>query len=71
MSPELAAGIAAYERTWSRFDGLKVSAQTGREPHERQTGTFWAGSCQPTITTASGRRFVVRDLGSLRVEVAS
>lgn len=67
---ELRDGIAAYKRTWCRFDGLTVSAQCGDRPSARVRGTFRAGECQPTITEPDGRRFVVRDLGSLRVEEA-
>lgn len=67
LSPDLTAGIAAYRRTWARFDGLLVHAQCGKEPHQRETGTFYAGNCQPTITTPEGRVYHVRDLGSLRV----
>jgi hypothetical protein len=67
ISTELSDGIAAYRRTWERFSGLRVSAQCGADPAVRQVGTFSAGACQPTITTDEGRRFAVRDLGSLRV----
>lgn len=67
MDNELRDGIAAYKRTWCRFDGAEVSAQCG---DRRVRGTFSAGECQPTITEPDGRRFVVRDLGSLRVEEA-
>lgn len=68
-SNELKSGIESYRRTWSRFDGLTVSAQTGTRPHLRETGIFSCGECEPTITTTGGRRFRVRDLGSIRVEV--
>lgn len=68
ISPELSAGIASYRRTWDRFDGLVCSAQCGSDPSVRQVGVFASGECQPTITDANGRRYVVRDLGSLRVE---
>ncbi len=68
ISNELAAGIVAYRRTWSRFDGLVVSEQVGPDPEVRQAGVFSSGECQPTIKSADGRRFAVRDLGSLRVE---
>jgi hypothetical protein len=65
ISSDLSRGIAAYRRTWSRFDGLVVSAQCGGT--HRRVGTFAAGECQPTITTPDGERYFVRDLGSLRV----
>lgn len=68
ISEELKAGIAAYKRTWQRFDGLTVSAAVGGDPTNRQVGVFLAGEGQPMITTPEGRRFVVTDLGSLRVE---
>jgi hypothetical protein len=71
LSAELASGIAAYARTWNRFDGLRVSAQCGSDPAIRQVGRFDAGNCQPTLTTDEGRRYAIRDLGSLRVEVES
>lgn len=66
-SEELKNGIVAYRCTWGRFDGLTVTAQVGQSPSQCETGVFSAGECQPTITTAEGRRFAIRDLGSLRV----
>jgi len=68
ISPEISDGIASYRRTWSRFDGLVCSAQCGSDPSVRHVGVFSAGDCQPTITDADGHRYVVQDLGSLRVE---
>ncbi len=68
ISPELSAGIASYHRTWDRFDGLVCSAACGSDPSVRQVGVFAAGECLPTLADATGRRYVVRDLGSLRVE---
>lgn len=57
MSPELASG----HRTFDRLNGLVVSAQCGADPANRQVGVFEAGECQPTITTADGKQFRVRD----------
>lgn len=68
VSKELSNGIAAYKRTWCRFDGLVVTAQCGSDPAVRKRGVFSAGECQPTITGEGGKHFIVRDLGSLRVE---
>jgi hypothetical protein len=67
ISRELQDGIAAYHSTWDRFNGLTVCASVGSDPATRKTGVFSSGNCQPTIVTPDGRRYLVQNLGSIRV----